>query len=80
VSECTLALTGLADRAFLVAGAEQLAGSKGEPAAVARVVAEALINVEVNGDLHAPAEYRRHLAAVAAHRAVAKAMKQAEGR
>lgn len=74
VAECALAMTGVSDRAYLVKAAEQLVGTKGEPEAIEKVAAQAADGVEVNGDIHAPADYRRHLATVAARQALQKAL------
>lgn len=77
VSHAVLALNGVGEMAFLVKAAESLVGTKGEPEAVGRVAEGALEGVEVNGDIHAPAEYRRHLAAVIARRALETALERA---
>lgn len=74
VAHCTLAMTGISDRAYLVRAAEQLVGTKGLPDELEKVAAQAAAGVEVNGDIHAPADYRRHLASVAARRALQKAL------
>ena len=63
--------------AYLLQSAGGLIGSSGEPDVVARVAAEATTGVEVNGDIHAPAEYRRHLATVITRRALETALERA---
>ena len=75
IKSCSLALTGVADHAFLVP-AESLVGGKGEAETVARVVDAALAGIDVNSDIHCPADYRRHLARVAAERAVQHALQR----
>jgi CO/xanthine dehydrogenase FAD-binding subunit len=71
-----VALTGVADTVFL-ADTEGLVDTKGEAEKIAAVAQEALANVEVIGDLHAPEPYRRQLAGVAIGRAVTAAMARA---
>lgn len=73
IRHCAVALTGVADFAFLV-DVGGLIDTKGEPEEIAAVAQEALAEVEVAGDLHAPAPYRRQLARVVVGRAVTAAM------
>jgi carbon-monoxide dehydrogenase medium subunit len=77
VTHAVVALTGVGEIAYLLRSADSLVGSNGEPDAVARVAAEATTGVEVNGDIHAPAEYRRHLATVITRRALETALERA---
>ncbi|HEX5387423.1 MAG TPA: xanthine dehydrogenase family protein subunit M [Gemmatimonadales bacterium] len=77
VKQAAVALTGLADVARMVSAADQLVGTKGEPDAIRKVAAAAPEGVEINGDIHAPAEYRRHLVTVAVRDAVTKALERA---
>jgi carbon-monoxide dehydrogenase medium subunit len=77
VTHAVVALTGVGEKAYLLRSADSLVGSNGEPDVVARVAAEATTGVEVNGDIHAPAEYRRHLAIVITRRALATALERA---
>ena len=77
VSYAVVALTGVGEIAYLLQSASGLVGSNGEPDAVARVAGEATTGVEVNGDIHAPAEYRRHLATVITRRALETALERA---
>ena len=74
VALCTLAMTGVSDRAYLVKAAAQLVGTKGDAEAIGGVAARAAEGVDVNSDIHAPADYRRHLATVAARRALETAL------
>jgi aerobic carbon-monoxide dehydrogenase medium subunit len=78
VSHAAAALTGVGEIAFLAKSVEGLVGSKGEPEAISQVAMAAIAGVEVNGDTHAPAEYRRHLAAVITRRALTTALERAE--
>ncbi|MGH7631588.1 MAG: FAD binding domain-containing protein [Gemmatimonadales bacterium] len=77
VSHAVVALTGVGAVAPLVKAAEQLVGTKGEADAVQRVAAQAADGLEIVGDIHAPAEYRRHLTAVAVRRALTTALERA---
>ncbi|MGH7518863.1 MAG: FAD binding domain-containing protein [Gemmatimonadales bacterium] len=77
VSHAVVALTGLGAVAPMVKAAEQLVGTKGEADAVQRVAAQALDGLEILGDIHAPAEYRRHLTTVAVRRALTTALERA---
>jgi len=73
IRHCVVALTGVADTVFL-ADTDGLIDTKGESEEIAVVAQEALVGIEVLGDLHAPAPYRRQLAGVAIGRAVTAAM------
>jgi aerobic carbon-monoxide dehydrogenase medium subunit len=77
VTHAVVALTGVGEIAYLLRSADSLVGSNGEPDAVARVAGEATTGVEVNGDIYAPAEYRRHLATVITRRALETALERA---
>ncbi len=79
ISSAVAALTGTGAVAPLVKAAEQLVGTKGEADTIQRVAAQALDGLEIMGDIHAPAEYRRHLAAVAVRRALTTAIERATG-
>jgi aerobic carbon-monoxide dehydrogenase medium subunit len=78
VSYAVVGLTGVAEMPRLVPAAADLVGTKAEPEALARVAAAAVDGVEVSGDIHAPAEYRRHLATVIVRRALDKALGRAK--
>jgi carbon-monoxide dehydrogenase medium subunit len=78
VSHAVVALTGLADVGRRVQAADQLVGTKGEPDAIARVAAAALEGLEIQGDVHAPAPYRRHLVTVATRDALTLALERAK--
>ena len=76
VSHATLAYTGLAECAFL-ADVSGMVGTAGSSKTIARVVAALPGDVEANDDIHASAEYRVHLARVAAARALTAAVARA---
>jgi aerobic carbon-monoxide dehydrogenase medium subunit len=78
VSHAVVALTGVGEMSQLVAAADQLVGTKAEPEVLARVVAASLDGIDVQGDIHAPAPYRRHLAQVLVRRALEKALARAQ--
>jgi carbon-monoxide dehydrogenase medium subunit len=77
ISYVVVSLTGTGTVAPMVKAAEQLVGTKGEADVIERVAAQALAGLEILGDIHAPAEYRRHLAAVAVRRALTTALERA---
>ena len=70
-----IGVTGLSNRAFRATAAEKAlegkAGSAAEVQAAAALVAQ---GIEANSDLHASAEYRTHLAAVYAAKALSAAL------
>ncbi|HLH39667.1 MAG TPA: xanthine dehydrogenase family protein subunit M [Bryobacteraceae bacterium] len=75
IAMARIGVTGLAGRSFRATAAEKAlentAGSAAEIQAAAALVAQ---GVEANSDLHASAEYRKHLAAVYAGRALFAAL------
>jgi carbon-monoxide dehydrogenase medium subunit len=77
VTHAAVALTGVGEIAYLLGSAEGLVGSNGEQDDLAKVAGQATGGVEVNGDVYAPAEYRRHLATVITRRALETALKRA---
>lgn len=77
VSDIAVAFTGVGEVAFLAGTFEPVVGTKGDPAVVEKAATDALAGIEIGGDVHAPAEYRRHLAVVAAKRAVQTAYERA---
>lgn len=70
-------LHGLAEVQFLAGSFGQLVETKGDMATVEKAAREALEGIEIGGDVHAPAEYRRHLGVVAAKHAVQIAYERA---
>jgi len=77
VTHAVVALTGVGEIAYLLRSADGLIGSTGEPDVIAKVAGEATTGVEVNGDIYAPGEYRRHLATVITRRALETALERA---
>jgi aerobic carbon-monoxide dehydrogenase medium subunit len=70
-SAASLGITGVANKAYRPSGAEAaLIGKKLDDAGIAAAAAKVCDGVEVNGDLYATAEYRRHLAIIHAARAI----------
>jgi aerobic carbon-monoxide dehydrogenase medium subunit len=78
VSHAVVALTGVGEMAFLVKSADRLVGSQGEAETISEVAASATDGIEVNGDVYAPADYRRHLASVIIRRAIDTALERAD--
>jgi carbon-monoxide dehydrogenase medium subunit len=77
VREAFLAYTGIGDVAFLAPGLEQLRDTKGEDEAFLKAATDAVAGIDIIGDMHAPADYRRHLAVTAGRQALAKAYERA---
>lgn len=77
ISEIRVAYTGVGEKVFLGTTFEQVNGTKCDRAALDKAAREAVQGLEIIGDIHAPADYRRHLAAVAAVRAVMEAYERA---
>lgn len=74
VTNCRLAVVGVADKPVRLAGTEKaLQGAAVNAAAIKAAVAADLKGVAVRSDLFGSAAYRSHLASVLAARAVAKA-------
>ena len=77
VSHAVVALTGVGEVSRLIGSADQLVGTKAEPEVLARVAGGSVDGIEIDGDIHAPAEYRRHLATVVVRRALESALSRA---
>lgn len=77
VNHAAVALTGVGEVSRLVPAADQLVGTRAEPEVVGRVATAAVEGLEIGGDIHAPAEYRRHLGTVVVRRALARALERA---
>jgi carbon-monoxide dehydrogenase medium subunit len=77
ISHAVVALTGTGAVAPMVKAAEQLIGTKGEADVAQRVAAHAADGLDILGDIHAPAEYRRHLLSVAVRRGITTALERA---
>jgi aerobic carbon-monoxide dehydrogenase medium subunit len=75
VAMARIGVTGLSNRAFRAKEAEKaLEGRIGSPAEIQAVAALVGQGIDANSDLHASAEYRLHLAAVYAAKALAIAL------
>ncbi len=78
VSMARVGITGLGAKAYRARGVEAaLEGTAGGPEDLVRAAAEADAGVDASSDLHASANYRRHLARVHTARALAAALKRA---
>ena len=77
VTHCALALTGVGGAPFLAGAGSTLVGSPGDATAIAKTAEAALGGVQVRADLHASAEYRKHLAIVMSRRALETALARA---
>jgi carbon-monoxide dehydrogenase medium subunit len=75
ITMARIGVTGLSNRAFRATAAEKaLEGRTGSPAEIQAVAALVGQGIDANSDLHASADYRLHLAAVYAARALAVAL------
>ena len=63
---------------FLAPAAAKLVGTQGGSDLIAQVTSLAVAGVEANDDIHANADYRKHIAAVAARRALTEALARAK--
>lgn len=80
IAEARLALGGMADAPLRLAGIEgECVGKPADIGAIASVIAQAADGLEPNDDMHASAEYRRHLAPVLTRRVMARALERAKG-
>lgn len=76
--KASIGITGLSAKAFRPAGVESaLKGAKLNDETIAGASAHATDAIDVNGDLFASADYRKHLAEVYTRRAIAEALKSA---
>ena len=75
ITMARIGVTGLSNRAFRAKEAEKaLEGRSGTPAEIQAVAALVGQGIDANSDLHASADYRLHLAAVYAAKALATAL------
>jgi carbon-monoxide dehydrogenase medium subunit len=75
ISMARIGVTGLASSSYRAAAAEKaLEGKSGSAAEIQAAAALVAQGVEANADLHASADYRRHLAGVYAARAITAAL------
>jgi aerobic carbon-monoxide dehydrogenase medium subunit len=74
----SVGITGASSWAYRAAAVEgALQGAKPDPETIAEAASRATEGIDVNGDVFASEEYRRHLAAVYTRRAIATAVKRA---
>jgi carbon-monoxide dehydrogenase medium subunit len=75
ISHAAIGVTGVHEHAYRAEDVESaLVGSDGSPAAIAAAAAHVTDGVEVNGDIHADAEYRAAMAVVYTRRAIEGAL------
>src|SRR6185295_18579355 len=75
IAMARIGVTGLSNIAYRATAAEKaLEGSNGSAEDIAKAAALVAQGVDANSDLHASADYRRHLAAVYAGRAIKAAL------
>jgi carbon-monoxide dehydrogenase medium subunit len=80
VADARLALIGVGERAVRASAAEQiLRGSRPSDEVLADAAGAVDGEIEPNGDIHASAEYRRHVAGVLVRRALETAVARARG-
>lgn len=80
IESARIAITGVGPKAYRAESVESaLAGTSIEEAAVKAACESAADGVDVQGDIHASAEYRAHLARVLARRAVLRAVGASTG-
>ncbi len=77
ISDISVAVTGVAEVAFVATALERMKDTKCDAAVLADAAKEAVAGLEIAGDAHAPAAYRRHIAEVAIVRAVERAYQRA---
>jgi carbon-monoxide dehydrogenase medium subunit len=76
ITMARLGVTGLSNIGYRAAAAEKaLEGTTGSPADVAKAAALVALGADANSDLYASADYRKHLTAVYAARAITAALK-----
>ena len=75
IAMARIGVTGLSNRAYRAVHTERaLEGREGHPSEIQAAAALVTEGVEANSDIHASAEYRKHLAVVHAGRAIAVAL------
>ncbi|MCC7105806.1 MAG: xanthine dehydrogenase family protein subunit M [Chloroflexi bacterium] len=80
IADCRVAITGIGAKAYRAESVEAaLRGTSATQETLESAVATAADGQDVNGDIHASAEYRAHLARVYARRALEKALERARG-
>jgi CO/xanthine dehydrogenase FAD-binding subunit len=79
-ADVRLGLIGVGDRAVRASGAEEtLRGRVPDDDAVAEAAAAVASEIDPTGDIHASADYRRHVATVLTRRALTTAVERARG-
>ena len=73
----SIGITGVSSKAYRAAAVETALNGAGDDAAFANAAAHATDGVDINGDLFASSDYRRHLATVYTRRAIAAAIGRA---
>jgi carbon-monoxide dehydrogenase medium subunit len=76
VNHCAVGVTGAGDRPYLAQSAAKLIGTTAEGDAIAAVAGAVVEGVEVTSDIHAPADFRAHLARVATRRSLQTALRR----
>jgi carbon-monoxide dehydrogenase medium subunit len=72
----SIGITGVSAKAYRASGVESaLSGARLDDQAISNAAAHAADGIDINGDLFASADYRRHLAAVYTKRAIEAALK-----
>ena len=79
IDEIRIGVTGVNPVPFRARSVEKRLRGQGADAAALRALSAPIDEADPTGDLHASAEYRRHLAGVFVARAVAKALSRAAG-
>ncbi len=77
VSAISVAYTGLGEIAFLAPAFQKVVDTKCDMAVVEQAALETFAAMDITGDVHAPADFRRHLAVVASRRAITQAYERA---
>jgi len=75
-ASASIGITGVSSKAFRAAQVESALAGARDAQAIAGAAAHAADGVDINGDLFASSDYRRHLATVYTQRAVAAAMER----
>jgi carbon-monoxide dehydrogenase medium subunit len=74
--QASIGITGVSAKAYRASGVESaLSGAKLDAQTISNAAAHAADGIDINGDLFASADYRRHLAVVYTKRAIEAAMK-----
>lgn len=77
VAKAALAFTGISDTPFLSVAVTKLVNTGAGEDVIATVAEDAVADIDVTDDIHAPAHYRRHLGKMAVRRALTEAVRRA---